>query len=247
MAQGNLQGDVALITGASSGIGEASAQELARDGATIAVAARRETKLRKLARSLENEFGCSTLVVPTDVTDESQVNNMIEETVDSFGSLDIVVNNAGIGHSGRVDEMSTEEFLTVMAVNTNGMFFTTRAALPHLRQSGGTLVFIGSIAGKYPRSFYPVYAASKWWARGFALSLAAQVGGENVAVSTINPTGVRTEFGSEFGTTNKERFDEGEYLEPEAIGRAVAYVSKQEAPATVTELDLFRQNEFTEY
>ncbi|ELZ46998.1 oxidoreductase (short-chain dehydrogenase family) protein [Halorubrum coriense DSM 10284] len=95
--------------------------------------------------------------------------------------------------------MTDEEYAAMRETNVDGAFFLTRAALPHLTESEGSLVAVGGFAGEYPRSFNPVYAATKWWVRGFAHSVAAQVGDDGVAVSVINPSEVRTEFGSEDG------------------------------------------------
>jgi len=223
----SLAGDVALVTGASSGIGRETARELADAGADVALVARREDRLAALAEVLEEEYGVAALAVPTDVSDDEQVDAAVAETVETFGRLDVLVNNAGIAGGGRVDETSTEEFRRVLGVNVEGVFFATRAALPHLRE-GGTLVFVGSFAGLYPRG-YPVYAASKWWLRGFAQSVAVDEGDRGVAVTLVNPAATRTEFGQ--GGTQKESHDPGEALEPEDVADAVAYACTRDGHA----------------
>ena len=134
----------------------------------------------------------------------------------------------------------------MMDTNADGMFFTTRAALPHLRESSGNLIFIGSFAGKYPRPFNPVYAATKWWTRGFAHSVEAQVGDDDVGVTVVNPSEVRTEFGAVYGESFSERFDEGEVTEPKEIAEAVAFAAAQEN-STVSELDLYRRDKFSHF
>jgi NADP-dependent 3-hydroxy acid dehydrogenase YdfG len=139
--------------------------------------------------------------------------------------------------------MSTEQYRTMMETNVDGMFFTTRDAIPHLRESSGTLVFIGSFAGEYPRPFNPIYAASKWWTRGFAKSVSAQVGPDDVAVTVVNPSEVRTDFGGVYGETFAERFDEGEVCEPEEIAEAVVFAARQE-PSMASEIDLYRRDKF---
>ena len=143
------------------------------------------------------EYGTEALVAPTDVTDESAVEALVDGAVEAFGGLDVVVNNAGLGRGSGVEGLSTEDYRTMMDVNVDGCFFTTRATLPHLRETEGNLVFIGSFAGQYPRPSNPVYAATKWWLRGFALSVSAAVGESGIAVSVVNPSEVRTEFGGE--------------------------------------------------
>ena len=241
-AEQSLDGQSAIVTGASSGIGEATAHALAEDGANVALAARREGRLESLAADLDERV--DTLVAPTNVRDEDAVDALFEETVDAFGGLDLLVNNVGVVAGDSVDDLTTEAYRTMMEVNVDGYFFATRAALPHLRESSGTLVFIGSFAGQYPRPFNPVYAATKWWVRGFAKSVSADVGEDDVAVTTINPAEVRSEFASETGESFKDRFDEGAVSEPAEIADAVRFAAKQD-PSMVSELDLYRRDKLT--
>lgn len=241
----SLDGKAVLVTGASSGIGLATAREFAAEGASVALAARREEKLREVADTIEAETGVDTCVVPTDVTDSEQVARMVERSVDAFGGLDVVVSNAGVGRNGDVETMSDEDYRTMMAVNADGTFYTARDSLAHLRESAGVLVFVGSIAGKETYSMSPIYAATKWWMRGFARSLSAVVGEDDVAVSVVNPTGVRTPFGSEYRTPNTERYEPGEVPEPEDVARAVTFVAAQRPPNVVHELDLYRRDQFS--
>ena len=234
-----LDDSTAIVTGASSGIGRATAEALSAAGADIVLAARSEDRITALADDLET----NALAVPTDVREEADVGALVASTVNRFGGVDVLVNNAGLGRGSSVEDLSTDEYRRMMETNVDGMFFTTRAALPHLRESEGTAIFIGSFAGEFPRSFNPVYAATKWWTRGFAKSLSAQAGDE-VAVSIINPSEVRTEFGSEDGESFEQRFDEGEVTEPAEIADAVVFAAEQ-SPSMVSELDLFRRDKFT--
>ncbi|WP_423745400.1 SDR family oxidoreductase (plasmid) [Haladaptatus sp. SPP-AMP-3] len=234
----------ALITGASSGIGRATAHALARDGANVALAARRESELADIADALEAEYGVETAVCPVDVRDESAVESMVEEAVSALGGLDVLVNNAGLARGEAVEGLSTEEFRAMQDTNVDGVFFVTRAALPHLRDSAGNLIFVGSFAGQYPRPFNPVYAATKWWVRGFAHSLEGRVGEDGVAVTVVNPTEVRTEFGSEDGEPFEERFEPGGVTEPEEIADAIAFAAGQEN-STVSEIDVYRRDKFS--
>jgi NADP-dependent 3-hydroxy acid dehydrogenase YdfG len=243
-AEQSLDGQSAIVTGASSGIGEATAHALAEDGANVALAARREERLESIAADLDGAYGVDTLVAPTNVRDEDAVDALVEETVDAFGGLDLLVNNVGVVAGDSVDDLTTEAYRTMMEVNVDGYFFATRAALPHLRESSGTLVFIGSFAGQYPRPFNPVYAATKWWVRGFAKSVSADVGEDDVAVTTINPAEVRSEFASEIGESFEDRFDEGAVSEPAEIADAVRFAAKQD-PSMVSELDLYRRDKLT--
>ena len=242
MLRSSLDGDTAVVTGASAGIGRATAHALAREGANVVLAARSEDRLDDLAATVREEYDTAALVVPTDVTDEDAVAALIDATVEEFGSLDVLVNNAGLARGGLIEDMSTDQYRTMMDTNVDGMFFAARAAIPHLRESGGTLVFLGSFAGEYPRPSNPVYAASKWWTRGFAKSLSAQVG-DDFAVTVVNPAEVRTEFGYEEGTPFKERFDEGEASDPAEIAEAIVFAAKQ-SPSMAAEIDLYRRDKF---
>ncbi|WP_121823352.1 SDR family oxidoreductase [Halostella salina] len=244
-----LDGDVAIVTGASSGIGAATAHELAADGANVVLAARSADRITELADSIEADHGVRAEAVPTDVTDEDAVDALVETTVETFGRLDAVVANAGVGRSGSVEGMATETYRTMLGVNVDGAFFTARAALPHLRETEGTLVFLGSFAGQYPRPGNPVYAATKWWVRGFALSLAGSVGGDGVGVSVVNPTEVRTGFLSEDEDAEgfDERFAPGEVTEPSEVAAAIAFAVRQESPTATTEIDLFRRDKFEHF
>jgi NADP-dependent 3-hydroxy acid dehydrogenase YdfG len=239
-----LQDGVALITGASSGIGEATAHALAREGADVALAARREERLEEIADDLESAFGVDTLVVPTDVRDAAAVGAMVEATVEAFGRLDVLVNNAGLGVGGEVAEATDDQYRLMMETNVDGVFFATRAAIPHLRETNGNLVFIASFAGQYPRPANPLYAATKWWVRGFAHSLEGQIGPDGVGVTVINPTEVRTEFASEEGDSFEDQFEPGSVTEPEEVADAVAFAATAQEQSTVHEIDLYRRDKF---
>lgn len=242
----SLDGRTAIVTGASAGIGTETVGALAAAGANVVLAARREDRLNDIAATVEDTTDSEALVVPTDVTDEGDVETLISRAVDHFGGLDVLVNNAGLARGSSVEDLSTDQYRQMMAVNTDGMFFTTREALPHLRESAGHLVFIGSFAGKFPRPFNPVYAATKWWTRGFAKSVSADAGDDDVAVTVINPSEVRTEFGGEDSEAFEERFDEGEVSEPEEIADAVVFAAQQDR-SMVSEMDLYRRDKFTSF
>ena len=244
MADDPLDGKAALVTGASSGIGEATAHALARDGARVAIAARRQKVLDDIAKQIESEWDAEALVVHTNVRNEDSVEEMVETTVSEFGGLDVLVNNAGMACGESVESLGTDEYRRMMETNVDGVFYATRAAIPHLTEAAGNLVFVGSFAGQYPRPFNPIYAASKWWVRGFAHSIEGNVGEEGVAVTVVNPSEVRTEFGSAYGESFEERFGEGEVTEPEEVADAIAFAAKQEH-STVSELDIYRRDKFS--
>ncbi|MEF8841102.1 MAG: SDR family oxidoreductase [Haloarculaceae archaeon] len=247
MATDPLAGETAFVTGASAGIGRATARLLAREGANVALVARREKRLQELADEIEDEHGVETLVLQTDVSDHEQVEAAVEATVETFDGLDVVVSNAGVNRMGDVEELSTEKYREVMGVNCDGTFFVTRAVVPHLRESEGSLIYVGSFAGKYPRPGQPLYAASKWWTQGFALSLAGDVGLDDVAVTVLNPTEVSTEIGIQDGRPAYERFEDRPAAEPEDVAEAVVFAAEQEPPNAVAELGFYRRGKFDEF
>ncbi len=235
-------GETALVTGASSGIGRATARALARDGAAVTLTARREDRLEALAEELRTRYDAEALVAPTDVTAYAEVEDAVARTVDRFGRLDVVVANAGVFRSGDPEATPLEVHRSMLDVNVNGTLHTARASLPALRDTGGVLVVTGSVAGRFPLPANPLYAASKWWTRGFALSLAGAVGDDDVAVSLVNPSEVRTEAGAQDREPNKERHEPGTVTEPEDVAEAIVFAATQESPNAVVELDLFRRD-----
>lgn len=230
---------VGLITGASSGIGQATAKELAQEGYHLSLAARSEGKLDELKDHLDSTYNIDSVVLPTDIRNEDEVIAMVERTIDKFGHLDVVLSNAGTGAPGtRVDDIQTQEYRTLMETNVDGTFFTVRETVPHLRKTSGNLIFMSSIAGQYPRPATPLYAATKWWIRGFALSIEGMVAEDGVGVTIVNPAEVRTGI-EVLGKQMDERFDKGEISEPEEVAEAVAFAARQQGNSTITELDLY--------
>lgn len=233
-----LQWKVAIITGASSGIGLETARTLARDGCDLSIAARSEKRLRKLADRIEEEEGSRVMVVPTDVRKEEDVEELVDRTIDEFGELDIVVNNAGVGGKGKVEDLDTEDFRTIMETNFYGAFFVARATIPYLRKSKGNLIFIGSRSGIHPDPDLPIYAASKWCLRGFALSLEADIGKE-VALTFINPAEARTQISDGDDVPMREKFEKGEVMDPKEVAEVVSFAASQEPHTTISEVEIY--------
>ncbi len=240
-----LEGKTAIVTGASAGIGTATSHKLATEGANVVLAARSEDRLAELAAELETTHGVETLVVPTDVRDEAAVDQLIHEAVDVFDGIDILVNNAGLARGSDIETMATEQYETMQETNVDGVFYATRAAIPYIRNREGHIVFVGSFAGKYPRSFNPVYAASKWWVRGFAKSVAAQVGDDGVGVTVVNPAEVRSEFETTDGRTFAEAFEPGEASEPAEVAEAIVFAATRSG-SSLSEIDVNRRDKFAD-
>jgi NAD(P)-dependent dehydrogenase (short-subunit alcohol dehydrogenase family) len=171
-----LQGRVALVTGASSGIGEACAITFAQKGAKVVIAARRAERLEALAERI-SAMGAEALAVETDVTDEAAVQNLFDQAVECFGTVDVLLNNAGIADSTPVDEMPLELWERVIKTNLTSAFLCSRAAFRVMKGTGrGRIINIGSISARVPRHNSPAYAASKWGLDGLTRSASIQLG-----------------------------------------------------------------------
>jgi NAD(P)-dependent dehydrogenase (short-subunit alcohol dehydrogenase family) len=189
-----LKGRVAVVTGASSGIGEACAVAFAEKGAHVVLAARRAERLSALVERLEG-MGAKALAVTTDVTSEADVANLFAEAVGRFGTVDVLINNAGIADSTPVDEMALELWHRVIETNLTSAFLCSRAAFRVMKDKGrGRIVNIGSISARVPRQNSPAYAASKWGLDGLTRSLAIDGREFNIAASIFHPGIVATEI-----------------------------------------------------
>ena len=189
-----LRGRVVVLTGASSGIGAATARACGREGMRVALAARRKDRLERLAAEVAAAGG-EARVVPTDVRDESAVQALVDGTVAAWGRVDVLVNNAGIGMLAPVAMTSAAEFEAIMRVNFFGALYGVLAALPHMRrQRGGHIVNVASVIGKRASPFRAAYVASKFAMVGLSEALRMELAGEGIAVTTVCPIGTATEF-----------------------------------------------------
>ncbi|MBO9517454.1 MAG: SDR family oxidoreductase [Porphyrobacter sp.] len=189
-----LQGRVAVVTGASSGIGEACAISFVEKGAKVVLAARRVERLTSLVERIE-AMGGEALAVATDVTSEAAVDNLFAQAVERFGTVDVVINNAGIADSTPVDEMTLETWEQVLSTNLTSAFLCSRAAFRVMKGKGrGRIINIGSISARVPRPHSPAYAASKWGLDGLTRSLAIDGREHNIAASIFHPGIVATEI-----------------------------------------------------
>ena len=235
-----LNGKVALVTGASSGIGEATARALAADGAHVAIAARRTDRLAALRDELESA-GAQVLTLELDVTDEAAVRAAVQSTVDRFGALDIVVNNAGVMLLGPVENADTTDWTRMINTNVLGLMYLTHAALPHLLASQGTVVQISSVAGRVARSGSAVYNASKHAVNAFSEGLRQEVTGRGVRVVLIEPGMVATELRehithAESKAGSNKRAETMRQLQSEDIAEAVRYAVTAPAHVAINEV-----------
>jgi NAD(P)-dependent dehydrogenase (short-subunit alcohol dehydrogenase family) len=185
-----LAGEVAIVTGASSGIGAATARELARQGARVALAARRVDDLEAVARAIK-EAGGEAVAIPTDVGDEAQLTRLVEQTIERFGRVDILVNNAGYGWGEPIARTPPEAIRQIVNVNLLSAMLLARAVLPGMvERRHGAIISVASVSGHL--AIEPLYSGTKFGLRGFMLALRRQLRGSGVSVSVISPGFIRT-------------------------------------------------------
>jgi len=228
-----LDGTVALITGASSGIGEATARALAAQGAKVAVAARRLERLERLASEIGGE-GHTALAIQSDITEQEQAIAAVDRTVDELGRLDIVVNNAGQMLLGPIEEAPTEEWDRMIDLNLKGLINTTHAALPHLlaaaedsQRGCADVVNISSVAGRIARSGSGVYNLTKHGVGAFSESFRQEFASRKVRSTIIEPGAVDTELSDHIRDGVREqvrkRFTDMKMLEAVDVADTIAY------------------------
>ncbi|HEY2716533.1 MAG TPA: SDR family NAD(P)-dependent oxidoreductase [Solirubrobacterales bacterium] len=243
---GKLAGTVALVTGASSGIGEAAARELAAQGADVALLARRVERIEALAEELR-QSGSRALAIEADIGEREQAEAGVARAVAELGRLDVVVNNAGVMLLGPIVEAPVEEWERMIEVNLLGLLYVSRAALPHLLAAAeagprrvADLVNVSSVAGRVVRLGSGVYSATKHGVGAFSESLRQEVTNRHVRVSLIEPGAVATELVShnrpEIQAVVEERIGEIERLASGDIADAIAYVVTRERHVSINEV-----------
>ena len=238
---GKLTGKTALVTGASSGIGEATALALAAEGAAVAVSGRRTDRLDALARRI-TESGGTAKAITADVSAEDQAREMVAEANAALGRLDILVNNAGVMLLGPIAHADTEDWRRMIETNVLGLMYATHAALPLMRAQGsGHVVNVSSVAGRTARAGAGVYNASKWGVGAFSESLRQEVFKDKIRVTIIEPGAVATELTHHI--TNAEAKQQIEQfvgnmtpLESEDIAAAIVYAVTQPPRVNVNEI-----------
>lgn len=219
-----IKNKVIVITGASSGIGEASARVLGQAGAKVVLAARRLDKLEALAKELQ-ATGAEALPVAADLSQLPDIQNLIQQTLSKFGRVDVLFNNAGFGRLDWLEDLDpVKDIEAQYMVNVLGVVQTTRQVLPiMIKQKAGHIINMSSVAGWVGTPTYTIYASCKFAVRGFSEALRREVAPWGIRVSVIYPGGVATEFGAHAGIQRKTKTTTPKWmvLAPEDVGRAV--------------------------
>ncbi len=230
-----IKDSVVVVTGAGRGGGRAIALEFAHRGARVALVARTEGQLIEVAKEIRSSNG-EALVVPADVTNESEVARMARQILAAFGTVDILVNNAGIMHRGAVETTTLEDWSRILAVNVTGPFLCSRAFIKPMReQKRGHIINISSGAGKQGYANIAAYSASKFAVIGFSESLAAELMDSGIKVTTLVPGSIDSSFG---GWKPGER--QGvKLLQPEDVAQAIVAIVSQPDRAWTQEMNLW--------
>ncbi len=241
-----LTGTVALVTGASSGIGEATALALARQGATLALVARRMDRLDVLAGRI-SDGGGRALAVQADITSQPEAQRVVERTVSELGRLDVLVNNAGVMLLGPAVEGPLEEWDEMVSINVQGLLYCAHAALPHLLSAAADshrqvadMVNVSSVAGRVARNGSAVYNLTKHGVGAFSEALRQEVTGRRVRVSLIEPGATRTELRThnrpEIQEQMQKRYGNIQIMEAEDIADAITYIVTRPGRMAINEI-----------
>ena len=235
-----LDGKVAVITGASSGIGEATAEALAAEGAAVVVAARREERLSDLVERI-NGNGGKALSVECDVTDEEQAHDLIQRARDELGRVDILVNNAGVMQLSKIEKGLSDEWRRMFDVNVLGLLYVTDAAVQVMKEQGsGHLINVSSVAGRKSGPLRGAYSGTKFAVNAISEALRVELLEDNIRVTMVEPGAVETELPDHI---TDEEAKEGisalyqtDILQPEDIAAAIAYCAVQPERVSVNEI-----------
>lgn len=231
-----LKGKVAIVTGASRGIGRAVSNVLAQEAATIVLAARSIPELRKTAEMVQKAGGQAEIIV-TELTEEDSIKNLVRKTGEKFGRLDILVNNAGITHSAKLEETSTGDWERCLWVNARAPFILCREALSLLKKSQQAYIInIASVVGVKGYPLQSAYTASKHALRGMSISLAEELRGTSVRVHVLCPGGVDTELVDSVRPDIKKE----DLIGPDEIAEMVLYLVTHKGNAVIDELHIRR-------
>lgn len=236
-----LAGKVALVTGASSGIGEGIALGLAKAGATVALSARRKDRLDALVAKIEAEGG-KALALPGDMTVEDEAKQAVEDTVAKLGSLDILVNSAGVMQAGGIENCDTAEYRRVMDINLFGTLYTCAAAVPHmLRQGAGDIITISSLAGRKGGPMTSAYSASKHAVNFLTDGMRQELGDRNIRCTILMPGATESEVANNISNPQwREAIDAHVHkdgaVKPEDMGETVVFICSLPRRVNISEI-----------
>jgi len=234
----SLAGKVAIVTGASRGIGKSIALALGRAGAKLALVARNEADLDSVRAAIE-AAGAAALSIPADLRSESAIASAVEATVSAFGRLDVLINNAGVGIYGPFEKMSVADWDTMMSVNARGTFLFCRESIPYLRhQDISHIVNISSVMGVKGYPNQSGYSASKHAMLGMSKAMAREVQPDGIRVHAICPGGVDTDMSSQ----SRPDLDRGILMQPEEIADWVLFLLTRRGNAMIDEIHLRRES-----
>ena len=234
---GRLENKVAIITGASAGIGQAAARSLAREGARLILTARRRERLDELVKEVR-QLGGEAIIVLGDARDEQTALNVASEAQKAFGRVDILVNNVGVGNYKNLVDTSLHDYVEMMDVNMKSSFLFTRHIVPvMIKQRQGLVLFISSMAGVYGFPGEAVYCATKFAQVGFAQGLDKELRPHGIKVGTINPGGVKTEFAVGKGRT-EESVEKSDMLEAEDVAAAILFACTQPSHSRIIQVQM---------
>ena len=236
----NIEGKVVVITGASSGLGEATARLLSEQGATVVLGARRAERLQSLADELTRTGG-KALAVATDVTDRDQVKKLVDEAVRAYGRVDVMINNAGLMPQAPLEQLKIDEWDRMIDVNIKGVLYGIAAVLPHMQwQKAGHIINVSSVAGHKVGPGFAVYAATKFAVRALSEGLRQEVKPYNIRTTVLSPGAVATELPNTItdpGAAERIRKFYAEVAIPaSSFARAVAFAMSQPDDVDVNEI-----------
>ena len=239
----NIQGKVVVITGASSGLGEATARMLSSHGATVVLGARRLDAIQKIATEL-SKTGGKTLAVKTDVVNKDQVKNLIDSAVQAFGRVDVLINNAGLMPHSPLDRLKVADWEQMIDVHIKGLMYGIAAALPHMiRQKSGHMIMVSSVAGHKVRPGSAVYAATKTAVRVIAEGFRQEVKPHNIRTTILSPGAVVTNLADSITEPDVQKavrdFTAEFAISSDAFARSVVFAMGQPDDVDVNEI-LFR-------
>lgn len=226
-----FDGKVVMVTGAGSGIGEATARRFASEGAKVVLIGRTKEKLERVANSIEGE----TLVRTADVSDGDAMSQLVADVVKQFGQLDVLVNNAGVAPGGRVHEADLDDWKQVMSINVDGVFYASRAALPELLKTKGAIVNVSSVSGLGGDWNMSLYNASKGAVSNLTRAMALDYGEEGVRINAVCPSITRSDLtGGITGNDDlmkkfADRMPLGRAAEAEEVGDVIVFLASHDA------------------